>query len=71
MSEDNLTDIMSKLNDISSNTNNKTMMILQCITLLFVLGKPVLMFWIKARYNVKDESPTIENQKEQEEFNNT
>ena len=67
MSEDNLSEIMTKLNDIESNTNNKTMMILQCITLLFVLGKPVLMYWIRAKYNVKDEPEIIENQQEQEQ----
>ena len=55
MSEDNITEIMSKLKDIDSNTSSKTIMILQCITLLFVLGKPVLMHWIRAKYNVKDE----------------
>ena len=70
MSEDNLTDIMSKLNDIDSNTSSKTMMILQCITLLFVLGKPVLMYWIRAKYNVKEEPETIENQHEDDNFKN-
>ena len=64
---DNITEIMSKLKDIDSNTNNKTMMILQCITILFILGKPVLMYWIRAKYNVKDEPQTIENQQEQEQ----
>ena len=64
---DNITEIISKLNDIDSNTNNKTMMILQCITILFILGKPVLMYWIRAKYNVKDEPQTIENQQEQEQ----
>ena len=70
MSEDNLTDIMSKLNDISSNTNSKTMLILQGLTVFFIVAKPVLMFWIKAKYNVKEESPTIENQQEEENFKN-
>ena len=70
MSDLNLTDVMSKLNDINSNNNNKTMMILQCITLLFVLGKPVLMFWIKAKYNVKEQQETIENQQEEDNFKN-
>ena len=50
----NLTDVMSKLNELNTNSNNKTLLIVQCITLLFVLGKPVLMFWIKAKYGVKD-----------------
>ena len=70
MSEDNITDIMSKLKDIDSNTNNKTMMILQCITILFILGKPVLMYWIRAKYNVKEEPETIENQHEDDNFKN-
>ena len=70
MSDLNLTDIMSKLNDINSNNNNKTMMVLQCITLLFVLGTPVLMFWIKAKYNVKEQQETIENQQEEDNFKN-
>ena len=65
---DNITEIISKLNDIDSNTNNKTMMILQCITILFILGKPVLMYWIRAKYNVKDEPQTIENQQEQDKI---
>ena len=69
MSEDNLSEIMSKLSDIDSNTSSKTMMILQCITLLFVLGKPVIMYWIRAKYNVKEEPQTIENQQVEDEFN--
>ena len=68
MSEDNLTDIMSKLNDIDSNISSKTMMVLQCITLLFVLGKPVLMYWIRAKYNVKEEPEIIENQQEHDKI---
>ena len=67
---DNITEIISKLNDIDSNTNNKTMMILQCITILFILGKPVLMYWIRAKYNVKEEPQTIENQQEEDNFKN-
>ena len=67
MSDVNLTDIMSKLKDIDSNTNNKTMMILQGLTVFFIVAKPVLMFWIRAKYNVKDEPQTIENQQEQEQ----
>ena len=70
MSEDNLSEIMAKLSDIDSNTSSKTMMILQCITLLFVLGKPVIMYWIRAKYNVKEEPQTIENQREEDNFNN-
>ena len=70
MSEDNLSEIMSKLSDIDSNTSSKTMMILQCITLLFVLGKPVIMYWIRAKYNVKEEPQTIENQQEEDNLNN-
>ena len=69
MPEDNLSEIMSKLSDIDSNTSSKTMMILQCITLLFVLGKPVIMYWIRAKYNVKEERQTIENQQVEDEFN--
>ena len=69
MSEDNLSEIMSKLSDIDSNTSSKTMMILQCITLLFVSGKPVIMYWIRAKYNVKEERQTIENQQVEDEFN--
>ena len=68
--EDNITDIISKLNDIDSNTNNKTMLILQGITVFFIVAKPVLMFWIRAKYNVKDEQETIENQQEQDNFKN-
>ena len=68
--EDNITDIISKLNDIDSNTNNKTMLILQGITVFFIVAKPVLMFWIKAKYNVQDEPETIENQQEQDNFKN-
>ena len=70
MSEDNLSEIMSKLSDIDSNTSSKTMMILQCITLLFVVGKPVIMYWIRAKYNVKEEPQTIENQQEEDNLNN-
>ena len=55
MSEDNLSEIISKLNDIDSNTNNKTMLILQGLTVFFIVAKPVLMYWIRAKYNVKDE----------------
>ena len=70
MSEDNLSEIISKLNDIDSNTNNKTMLILQGLTVFFIVAKPVLMYWIRAKHNVKDEPETIENQQEQENFNN-
>ena len=70
MSEDNLSEIISKLNDIDSNSNNKTMLILQGLTVFFIVAKPVLMYWIRAKYNVKDEPETIENQQEQENFNN-
>ena len=70
MSEDNLSEIISKLNDIDSSTNNKTMLILQGLTVFFIVAKPVLMYWIRAKYNVKDEPETIENQQEQENFNN-
>ena len=68
--EDNITEIIAKLNDISSNTNNKTMLILQGLTVFFIVAKPVLMFWIKAKYNVQDEPETIENQQEQDNFKN-
>ena len=62
--EDNLTDIISKLNDIDSNTNNKTLLILQGITVFFIVAKPVLLFWIRAKYKVHEEPETIENQHE-------
>ena len=62
--EDNITDIISKLNEINTNTNNKTMLILQGITVFFIVAKPVLLFWIKSKYKVKDEPETIENQQE-------
>ena len=65
---DNITDIISKLNDIDSNTKSKTLLILQGITVFFVVMKPVLLFWIKSKYRVKDEPETIENQKEPEEI---
>ena len=68
MSEDNLTDIISKLNDIDLNTNNKTMLILQGLTVFFIVAKPVLMYWIRAKYNVKDEPQTIENQQEEDKI---
>ena len=61
---DNITDIISKLNGINTNTNNKTMLILQGITVFFIVAKPVLLFWIKSKYKVKDEPETIENQQE-------
>ena len=61
---DNITDIISKLNEINTNTNNKTMLILQGMTVFFILVKPVLLFWIKSKYKVKDEPETIENQQE-------
>ena len=61
---DNITDIISKLNDIDSNTKSKTLLILQGITVFFVVMKPVLLFWIKSKYHVKEEPETIENQKE-------
>ena len=61
---DNITDIISKLNEINTNTNNKTMLILQGITVFFIVAKPVLLFWIKSKYKVKDEPETIENQQE-------
>ena len=59
--EDNITDIISKLNDIDSNTNNKTMLILQGITVFFIVMKPVLMFWIRAKYNVQEENVPLEH----------
>ena len=68
--EVNITDIISKLNDIDSNTNNKTMLILQGITVFFIVMKPVLMFWIRAKYNVQGELQTIENQQEEDNFKN-
>ena len=61
MSEDNLTDIISKLNDIDLNTNNKTMLILQGLTVFFIVAKPVLMFWIRAKYNVQEENVPLEH----------
>ena len=61
---DNITDIMSKLNEINRNTNSKTMLILQGMTVFFILVKPVLLFWIKSKYHVKEEPETIENQQE-------
>ena len=61
---DNITDIISKLNEINTNTNNKTMLILQGITVFFIVAKPVLLFWIRAKYNVHEEPETIENQQE-------
>ena len=61
---DNITEIMSKLNDIDSNTNNNTMLILQGITVFFVLAKPVLLFWIRAKYKVPEEPEDINNQQE-------
>ena len=64
---DNITDIISKLNEIDSNTNNKTLLILQGITVFFIVAKPVLLFWIKSKYHVKDEPETIENQQEPQE----
>ena len=67
MSEDNLSEIISKLNDIDSSTNNKTMLILQGLTVFFIVAKPVLMYWIRAKYNVKEEPEIIENQQEQEQ----
>ena len=66
--DDNLTDIISKLNEIGSNTNNKTMLILQGITVFFIVMKPVLLFWIKSKYHVKEDQETIEVQKEPQEF---
>ena len=61
---DNITDIISMLNDIDSNTKDKTLLILQGLTVFFILAKPVLLFWIKSKYKVKDEPETIENQQE-------
>ena len=61
---DNLTDVISKLNEINNNTNNKTMLILQGITVFFIVAKPVLLFWIRAKYKVREEPETIENQHE-------
>ena len=68
MSEDNLSEIISKLNDIDSNTNNKTMLILQGLTVFFIVAKPVLMYWIRAKYNVKEEPEIIENQQEHDKI---
>ena len=62
--EDNITDIISRLNDIDSNTKNKTLLILQGITVFFIVAKPVLLFWIKSKYDVKEQRETIENQQE-------
>ena len=62
--EDNITDIISRLNDIDSNTKNKTLLILQGITVFFIVMKPVLLFWIKSKYHTKEEPETIENQQE-------
>ena len=61
---DDITEVISKLNEIDSNTNNKTMLILQGITVFFIVAKPVLLFWIKSKYKVKEEPETIENQQE-------
>ena len=61
---DNLTDVISRLNEINNNTNNKTMLILQGITVFFIVAKPVLLFWIRAKYKVREEPETIENQHE-------
>ena len=66
--EDNITDIISKLNDIDSNTKNKTMLILQGMTVFFIVMKPVLLFWIKSKYHVKDNPETIENQQEPQDL---
>ena len=61
----NITDIISKLNDIDANTNSNTMLILQGITVFFILAKPVLLFWIRAKYKVPEEAPqNIDNQKD-------
>ena len=68
MSEDNLSEIMSKLKDIDSNTSSKTMLILQGLTVFFIVAKPVLMYWIRAKYKVKDETQTIENQQEEDKI---
>ena len=65
---DNLTDIISKLNEIDSNTKSKTMLIPQGMTVFFIVMKPVLLFWIKSKYKVKEDRETIETQKEAQEF---
>ena len=40
--------LMDKIND--SKSNNKPMIILQCLTVFIILIKPVIMYYIQAKY---------------------
>ena len=41
--------IIGKIND-SNNSSNVPMIILQCITIVIILLKPIFMYWIQAKY---------------------
>ena len=44
-------DIQQLLNEIkSSNQKNTPILVMQCITLTIMLLKPIIMYWIQAKY---------------------
>ena len=58
MSDEELKNILQKLEDLSSNdgsrANQIVMLCLQAFTILFVMMKPLCTMYIKAKYKVKD-----------------
>ena len=67
MSDEELKNILSKLEELSRNdggrVNQIVMLCLQAFTILFVMLKPLCTMYIKAKYKVKDNgSPRESNE---------
>lgn len=59
------------LNEIkSSNQKNTPILVMQCITLTIMLLKPIIMYWIQAKYNAAPPHESIRKFEATDHLNN-
>ena len=64
-------DIQQLLNEIkSSNQKNTPILVMQCITLTIMLLKPIIMYWIQAKYKAAPPHESIRKFEASDSLNN-
>lgn len=64
-------DVEQLLNEIkSSNQKNTPILVMQCITLTIMLLKPIIMYWIQAKYKAAPPHESIRKFEATDHLNN-
>ena len=65
-------DVEQLLNEIkSSNQKNTPILVMQCITLTIMLLKPIIMYWIQAKYKAAPPHESIRKFEATDHLNNS